>query len=47
MKEDQKNFILFAVVAALILFGTQFLTSKFLPPANPAASPFRISCWIL
>jgi YidC/Oxa1 family membrane protein insertase len=35
VKEDQKNLILFVVIAALILFGSQFLTSKFLPPANP------------
>ncbi|GAA0329642.1 membrane protein insertase YidC [Sphingomonas oligophenolica] len=35
MKEDQKNFILFALFAALILFGWPVITSKFFPAANP------------
>lgn len=35
MKDDQKNFVLFAVVAALILFGWPFLQNRFFPTANP------------
>ncbi len=35
MKDDQKNFILFAVIAALILFGWPLVMNRFLPPANP------------
>jgi YidC/Oxa1 family membrane protein insertase len=35
VKEDQKNFILFAVIAALILFGWPLLQNKFFPAANP------------
>ena len=35
MKDDQKNFILFAVLAALILIGWPIVTSKFFPAANP------------
>ncbi|MFC3581564.1 membrane protein insertase YidC [Sphingomonas hylomeconis] len=35
MKDDQKNFILFAVIAALILFGWPVLQNKFFPAANP------------
>ena len=35
MKDDQKNFVLFAVVAALILFGWPLLQSRFFPTANP------------
>ena len=35
MKDDGKNFILFAVLAALILLGGNFLTARFFPPVNP------------
>ena len=35
MNNDNKNFILFAVIAATILFGWQFLERAFFPPANP------------
>ena len=35
MKEDSKNFILFAVIAALILFGWPVVQNKFFPAANP------------
>lgn len=35
MKDDQKNFLLFAVIAALILFGWPLVMNRFLPPANP------------
>ena len=35
MKDDQKNFILFAVFAALLLLGWPIVTSKFFPAANP------------
>ncbi|RDE06813.1 membrane protein insertase YidC [Sphingomonas aracearum] len=34
MKEDQKNFLLFAVLAAIILIGGQLIASRF-APANP------------
>lgn len=35
MKEDGKNFILFAALAALILFGWPVLSGYFFPTANP------------
>ncbi|MDB5707111.1 MAG: rane protein insertase YidC [Sphingomonas bacterium] len=35
MNNDNKNFILFALFAALILFGWPLVTSKFFPAANP------------
>ncbi|VVT21119.1 Membrane protein insertase YidC [Sphingomonas sp. EC-HK361] len=35
MKDDQKNFVLFAVIAALILFGWPLIQNKFFPTANP------------
>ncbi|MFV0622690.1 membrane protein insertase YidC [Sphingomonas sp. ac-8] len=38
MKNDQKNFVLFAVLAAVILFGWQPLASYFFPAANPPAT---------
>ncbi len=38
MKEEQRNWVLFAVLAALVLFGGQFLTAKFFPVANPPAT---------
>ncbi|UIJ44386.1 membrane protein insertase YidC [Sphingomonas cannabina] len=34
MKEDQKNFVLFAVIAALLLFAWPWVTSRFFP-SNP------------
>ncbi|QKR99977.1 membrane protein insertase YidC [Sphingomonas sp. CL5.1] len=37
MSEDNKNFVLFAVLAVLILFGGQWLVSHFFP-ANPAVT---------
>ena len=35
MKDDSRNFILFALLAALILFGWPMITSNFFPAANP------------
>jgi len=35
VNNDNKNFILFAVFAALILFGWPIVTSKYFPAANP------------
>ncbi len=35
MTDDKQNFVLFAVIAALILFGWPFLQNKFFPTANP------------
>ena len=35
MSEDKQNFVLFAVIAALILFGWPFVQNKFFPTANP------------
>jgi YidC/Oxa1 family membrane protein insertase len=38
VKEEHRNWVLFAVLAALVLFGGQFLTAKFFPVANPPAT---------
>ena len=38
MTEDRRNFVLFAVIAALILFGWPVLQSRFFPAANPPVS---------
>ncbi|MDN4633318.1 membrane protein insertase YidC [Sphingomonas sp. PsM26] len=38
MKHDSKNFILFALFAAIILLGSNFITQKFFPAANPPAT---------
>ncbi|WP_374297762.1 membrane protein insertase YidC [Sphingomonas sp.] len=35
MNDDRKNFVLFAVIAALILFGWPLIQGKFFPTANP------------
>jgi YidC/Oxa1 family membrane protein insertase len=35
VNEEHRNWVLFAVLAALILFGGQYLTTKFFPTANP------------
>ncbi|MEH3158423.1 MAG: membrane protein insertase YidC [Sphingomonas taxi] len=35
MKNDNKNFVLFAVLAALILFGWPLIQNRFFPTANP------------
>ena len=35
MKDDKQNFVLFAVIAALILFGWPMIQGKFFPTANP------------
>ena len=35
MTEDRRNFILFAVIAALILFGFPIVQERFFPAANP------------
>jgi YidC/Oxa1 family membrane protein insertase len=35
VKDDKQNFILFAVIAALILFGWPYFQGKFFPTANP------------
>lgn len=35
MKNDQKNFLLFAVLAALVLFGWPYIANHFFPAANP------------
>ena len=38
MTEDRRNFVLFAVIAALILFGWPFVQRQFFPTANPPVS---------
>ncbi|MES2338192.1 MAG: membrane protein insertase YidC [Pseudomonadota bacterium] len=38
MTNDNKNFVLFAVLAALILFGWPVITRTFFPAANPPAT---------
>ncbi|MFL9841500.1 membrane protein insertase YidC [Sphingomonas sp. ST-64] len=38
MKDDQKNFLLFAVIAALLLFAWPAITGWFFPTANPPAT---------
>ena len=38
MTDDRRNFILFAVVAAVILIGWQFLQYRYFPAANPPAT---------
>ena len=35
MNQDRQNFVLFAVIAALILFGWPLIQGKFFPTANP------------
>ena len=35
MNDDRRNFVLFAVIAALILFGFPLLQQRFFPPAKP------------
>lgn len=35
MNKDNKNFVLFAVIAALILFGWPVIQNRFFPAANP------------
>lgn len=37
--EDQRNFILFAILAALLLFGWPAITGYFFPTKTPAANP--------
>jgi len=38
VSQDNKNFVLFAVIAALILFGWQPLQNRFFPAAKPPAT---------
>jgi YidC/Oxa1 family membrane protein insertase len=38
VSQDNKNFALFAVIAALILFGWQPIVGRFFPAANPPAA---------
>ena len=38
MKDDRQNFVLFAVFAALILFGWPLVQNRFFPTANPPAT---------
>ena len=38
MNNDNKNFVLFAVIAALILFGWPYLSATLFPTANPPAT---------
>ena len=38
MKDDTRNFILFAVLAAIILLGGNFLSARYFPRANPPAT---------
>jgi YidC/Oxa1 family membrane protein insertase len=38
VKDESKNFVLFAVIAALILFGWPLIQSRFFPTANPPAT---------
>ena len=41
MKDDQKNFLLFAVIAALLLFAWPAITGWFFPTANPPATQVK------
>ncbi|AHE53161.1 membrane protein insertase YidC [Sphingomonas sanxanigenens] len=36
--DDKRNLIIFALIAALVLFGGQFVTDYFFPTANPPAT---------
>lgn len=38
MKDEQKNFLLFAVIAALLLFAWPLVADRFFPTANPPAT---------
>ena len=38
MKDDSRNFVLFAVIAAVILFGWPLVQNRFFPVANPPAT---------
>ncbi|SFP51112.1 membrane protein insertase YidC [Sphingomonas rubra] len=38
MNNDRQNFVLFAVIAALILFGWPLVQNRFFPTANPPAT---------
>ena len=38
MTDDRKNFVLFAVIAALILFGWPLIQARVFPPTNPPAT---------
>jgi YidC/Oxa1 family membrane protein insertase len=38
VNNDSKNFVLFAVIAALILFGWPYLQGTLFPTANPPAT---------
>jgi YidC/Oxa1 family membrane protein insertase len=38
VKNDRQNFVLFAVIAALILFGWPLIQNRFFPTANPPAT---------
>jgi YidC/Oxa1 family membrane protein insertase len=38
LKNDRQNFVLFAVIAALILFGWPLIQNRFFPTANPPAT---------
>ena len=41
MKDESKNFVLFAVIAALILFGWPLVQNRFFPTANPPATKLQ------
>lgn len=41
MKDDQKNFLLFAVLAALLLFGWPMATQWLFPTANPPVTEIK------
>ena len=41
MKDDKQNFVLFAVIAALILFGWPLIQGKFFPTANPPVTKIQ------
>lgn len=41
MKDDQKNFLLFAVLAALLLFGWPMVTGWLFPTANPPVTEIK------
>ncbi|WP_343519045.1 membrane protein insertase YidC [Sphingomonas sp.] len=41
MKDDQKNFLLFAVLAALLLFGWPMVQERVFPTANPPATQVK------
>ena len=46
MKNDQKNFLLFAVLAALVLFGWPYIANHFFPAANPGGRASPVGAYV-